>query len=85
MDYITTNIRLYKDDYQRLKNEAAQKRKSLASVIREKLSAQKQTRSKAEVAQLIKTLDEHAKRNAKKLKGFDSVKAIREIRYEGKW
>lgn len=37
-NYVVTNIRLPEEDYLRLKNEAAQKRKSLAAVIREKIS-----------------------------------------------
>ena len=38
MNYITTNIRIPEDDYLRLKHEAARKRKSLAAVIREKIT-----------------------------------------------
>lgn len=35
--YVTTIIRLPEEDYLRLKEEAAKKRKSLAAVIREKI------------------------------------------------
>lgn len=38
MNYITTNIRIPEDDYLKLKAEAARKRKSLAAVIREKIT-----------------------------------------------
>lgn len=38
VSYVTTNIRLLEEDYLRLKEEAARKRKSLSAVIREKIS-----------------------------------------------
>lgn len=41
MNYITTNIRIPEDDYLRLKEEAAKRRKSLSFVIREKVAAKK--------------------------------------------
>lgn len=44
-NYVTTNIRLPEEDYLRLKEEAARKRKSLSAVIREKVgSAEKPSR-----------------------------------------
>lgn len=85
MNYVTTNIRIPEDDYLRLKEEAAKKRMSLAAIVREKIGTQKRKKSPAEVARLMKELDEVAKENAKYTKGFDSVKALREIRYHGKW
>ncbi|MBI2196837.1 ribbon-helix-helix protein, CopG family [Candidatus Daviesbacteria bacterium] len=36
-NYVVTNIRLPEEDYLRLKEEAAKKRKSLSAVIREKV------------------------------------------------
>ena len=47
MNYVTTNIRLPEEDYLRLKEEAAKKRKSLAAVIRDKVGV-KITSSKEE-------------------------------------
>lgn len=85
MNYVTTNIRISEEDYLRLKAEAAKKRKSLAAVIREKLKIERQTRSKDEVEKLLAETEALAKKNAKHLKGFDIVKALREMRYEGKW
>lgn len=88
MNYITTNIRILEEDYMRLKREAAQKRTSLAAVIREKIRGQEAPRrSKEEVKKMMDDLDVLAKRNAKHLKGFDSLKALREIRYgrAAKW
>lgn len=36
-NYVVTNIRLPEEDYLRLKEEAAKKRKSLSAVIRQKI------------------------------------------------
>lgn len=40
-NYVVTNIRLPEEDYLRLKEEAAKKRKSLSAVIREKVTKKK--------------------------------------------
>ena len=83
MNYITTNIRIPEEDYLRLKAEAAKKRTSLAGIIREKIQRGKIKKISPEA--LMKRIGRHAAENAKYTKGFDSVKALREIRYEGKW
>lgn len=85
MDYVTTNIRLFKEDYQRLKSEAALKRKSLSAVIREKLTTEKHVMTQTKVSKVLKDLDQLAQKNAKSLKGFNSIEVLREIRYGGKW
>ena len=85
MNYVTTNIRIPEDDYLRLKEEAAEKRKSLAAVIREKLQQGEKKRSEEEVKRLLAETNKLAKKNAKYTKGVDGVKIIREMRYEGKW
>lgn len=85
MNYVTTNIRISEEDYLRLKAEAARKRQSLSAVVRGKISPKEKPRTKAEVTKFMKELSKLAKENAKYTKGFDSVKAIREMRYEGKW
>lgn len=83
MNYVTTNIRIPEEDYLRLKAEAAKRRKSLSSVIRAKISIKKKIRSKAEAAIVMQDIDKVAKEIAKYLpKDFDSVKALREIRYQ---
>lgn len=81
MNYITTNIRLPEEDYLKLKTEAARKRKSLAAVIREKITTGKSL-NQADIEEIMDDLDMVAKRNAKKLKGWDSLQALREIRNE---
>jgi len=85
MNYVTTNIRISEEDYLRLKAEAAKKRQSLSAVVREKIGTKEKTRSKEEVVRFMAKLDKLARENAKYTKGFDSVKALREIRYHGKW
>lgn len=82
MDYVTTNIRIPEEDYLRLKAEAAKSRRSLSAVVREKVGKrQKPKRSKAEIEKLMRETDQLAKEIGRYTKGFDSVKALREIRY----
>ena len=55
-------------------------------MVRERIKKdQKNKRTKAEVEKIMKDLEKTAQENAKYTKGFDSVKALREIRYHGKW
>lgn len=82
MGYVTTNIRLEEEDYLRLKTEAAKKRKSLSAVIRERIAPKKKAPSKTDVAKFMARIRKHAAENAKYLKGWDSLKALREIRDE---
>ncbi|EKD90752.1 MAG: hypothetical protein ACD_30C00092G0020 [uncultured bacterium] len=49
--------------------------------VEELLEDKKKTRSKEEVDKLMAEIRKHAKENAKHLKGWDSLKALREIRY----
>lgn len=82
MNYVTTNIRIPEEDYLRLKAEAARKRRSLSAVVRDKIGVKDEIRSKAEVEKLMVETRKLAERNAKFLKGWDSLKALREIRAE---
>ena len=85
MNYITTNIRLSEESYLRLKEEAFKKRKSFAAIIREKVSSTENKWSNAEIEKFFRERDQLARKLSKKLKGFDVVKALREMREEGKW
>ena len=85
MNYVTTNIRISEEDYLRLKAEAAKQRTSLSAVVRERIKSKQKTRTKAEVKKIMAETEKLARENAKYTKGFDSVKALREIRYHGKW
>lgn len=55
MNYVTTNIRLPEEDYLRLKEEAARKRTSLASVIREKVAKKRPAKNYAKILSSLKT------------------------------
>lgn len=83
MNYITTNVRLFADDYYRLKHEAAQKRASFSSVLRDKLAITgHKKRTKAQVARIMVRLREIGQENAKYTKNFNSLEALRQIRAE---
>ena len=91
MNWISTNIRFPEDQYRRLKIKAAKERKSLAKIVRE--ATQKNISEEKEIKKRkIKKVDKLwerrnlvARRLGSKLKDFDVVKALREMRYEGKW
>lgn len=85
MNYVTTNIRIPEEDYLRFKTEAAKKRKSFSAVVRERIGVKEHKRSEKEVAKIIAGTRKHAKENTKHLKGFDSLKILREIRNEPAW
>ena len=85
MNYITTNIRLPEESYLKLKEEAFKKRKSLAAIIREKVIPTENKWTNVEIEKFFRERDQLAKKLSKKLKGFDVVKALREMREEGKW
>lgn len=84
MNYVTTNIRIPEEDYLRLKNEAARNRKSFSGVVRGKLTNQNNY-SKVYINKLWKRRSHVAANLGSKLKDFDIVQALREMRYEGKW
>lgn len=54
-NYVVTNIRLPEEDYLRLKEEAAKKRKSLSAIIREKVGSKKATSDYAKKLLSLKT------------------------------
>ncbi len=88
MNWIATNIRFPEDQYIKLKIKAAKERKSVAEVIRkatervvEPVEISEVRRKKGE--KLLKEIEKLAEENSKYVpKGFDSVKALREIRYQ---
>lgn len=82
MNFITTNIRFPEEDYFRLKEEALKKRKSLAALIRDRVTPRKRAES---AEKILQELRKHAAENAKYLKGIDGTKIIREMRDNAKW
>ena len=85
MTFVTTNIRIPEDDYLAIKAEAAKTRKSMSEIIRERIATNDQGRSKERAKVIMAKRNRIAKELAGKLKGFDIVKALREMRYQGKW
>ena len=84
MKWVTTNIRFPEDMYMDLKIEAAKKRKSVAQVVREKVSkkgAKKDTKEK-KVEALLKEMDEIAKETARQNPGISLSEKLIEMRYE---
>lgn len=82
-NYVTTNIRLSEEDYLKLKEEAAKKRKSLSAIIREKVSTRKPTEKSPE--EIVKRLRKHVNKNEEFLRGVDIVKTLRKMRSQAKW
>ncbi len=78
MNWITTNLRLPEDIYMDLKMQAARERKSVAAVIREKLSSNQQGKSQ----DLLQSIKNFGRKIAKKQKGLNLTKAVIEMRYE---
>lgn len=86
MNWIATNIRFPEEEYQKLKLKAARERKSLAAVVREATAKvvepeQKQKERELKAKKLIAEVKKIGQEMAKHTEGFDSVKALREIRY----
>ena len=84
-NFVTTNIRIPEEDYLRLKDEATRERKSLSAVIRKKITTHKQKLSESEIESLYERRRKIAENLNRKIKDFDVVSALREMRYEGKW
>lgn len=61
-----------------LKMQAARERKSVAAVIREKLSSNQQGKSQ----DLLQSIKNFGRKIAKKQKGLNLTKAVIEMRYE---
>lgn len=87
MNWIATNIRFPEDQYMKLKQKAVKERKSLAKIIREAMSGelegdviQREKKNKTET--FMEEVEKVAKQNAKYTKRFNSVRALREIRYQ---
>jgi hypothetical protein len=82
-NYVTTNIRLPEEDYLRLKNEAAKKRKSLASVIREKIGVRNQAAKSPSL--IMKKIRAHAIGSSENLKDINILTELRQMRNKRKW
>lgn len=81
MNWVTTNIRFPEDLYMELRMEAARRRKSVASIVREKL-AKKKPKTKKNVKKLMKKLDKLSIEIARQNPGLNLTQALIDMRYE---
>lgn len=84
MGLIRTIVSFNEDKYYALKQQAARKRQSFSAAVREIVEprVESKVRSKEEVERIMARTRALAKKNAKILKGWNSLKALREIRRE---
>ncbi|OGG11806.1 hypothetical protein A2Z00_01945 [Candidatus Gottesmanbacteria bacterium RBG_13_45_10] len=78
MNWVTTNIRLPEDLYRELKMQAAQSRKSMAALIREKITTKKST---AVASTLLEEFDELGREITKQTKGKNLTATLLKSRY----
>lgn len=78
MNWITTNLRLPEDLYINLEIKAARERKSVAAVIREKLTIDTKVKN-ASILQMMKKLGKEIEEDSK---GLNLTKELIEMRYE---
>lgn len=81
MNWITTNIRFPEDLYMTLKAEAANRRMSVAAVIRQRLSDKKK-RTPAQVARIMRQVEKLADENSRQNPGVSFSDKLIEMRYE---
>ncbi|OGH19094.1 MAG: hypothetical protein A2868_00230 [Candidatus Levybacteria bacterium RIFCSPHIGHO2_01_FULL_40_15b] len=81
MNWITTNLRLPEDLYMELKLKAARERRSVAAVIREKLSEEKKTNN-TKVKRLLAMQQKISKKIAKENPGINFAEGLIKMRYE---
>lgn len=81
MNWITTNIRFPEDLYMDLKAEAAKTRRSVAAVIRQRLT-DKRKRTPAQVARIMRDLRKLADINARQNPNISFSEKLIEMRYE---
>jgi len=82
MNWITTNIRFPEDLYMELKMEAAASRKSVAELVRERVTKKTTTIKKTDVDKFLKRADKIAKEISRQNKGINFTKGLIEMRYE---
>lgn len=81
MNWITTNIRLPEDVYMELKLEAARLRKSIAQIVRERIT-RKKVEKKRNVEKMMRDLEKLAAENAGQNPGISFSDKLIEMRYE---
>lgn len=83
MDWIATNIRFPQDDYIKLKILSAKRRVSLSFLVRQAVKKIVLGEGKISEKHVFEKLDKVAKIIGKKTgKDWNSIKALREVRYQ---
>lgn len=80
MDYVTTNIRIPREVYEEIKQEAFEKKKSIGAVIRERVRKNKDIKKNTD--KFMRELDKLAQENSKYFKGKQASDLLIEMRYE---
>lgn len=80
MNWITTNLRIPENLYMELKMKAALERKSVAAIIREKLSEDKKKDNNAD--ELFNKMKQLSNKLTKNNPGLNLTKSLIEMRYE---
>lgn len=80
--WVTTNIRIPKDVYNKLKEEAFKQKKSFSALVREKIGAKKGVGSKKEVERFMKDLAKLRAEITRQNKGISLSQKLIEMRYE---
>lgn len=81
MNWITTNLRLPEDLYMELKMRAAKERKSVAAIIREKLSDEKKVGDN-QGKDLLQRMEKFSRRITTKSPGLNLTQAVIDARYQ---
>ncbi len=82
MNWITTNLRLPEDMYMELKMKAAKERKSVAAIIREKLSDSDEKAIRKDGKALIQRMEKFSKKMAAKNPHLNLTQAVIDARYQ---
>ncbi|MBI2009851.1 MAG: hypothetical protein HYS86_01600 [Candidatus Chisholmbacteria bacterium] len=82
MKWVTTNIRFPEDLYVELKLEAARRRTSLASIIRQKVGPQKISTEKTQVKKIMHQLEKLAQENSRQNPRISFSQKLIAMRYE---
>lgn len=80
MNWITTNLRLPEDTYMELKLKAARERKSVAAVIREKLSEKEANKTTG--GALLRKMEKFSRKIAATSPGLNLTQAVIDSRYQ---
>ena len=82
MNWVTTNIRLPEEDYLALKMEALLARKSVASIVRERIAKTKKDTGRNNTEKILMEFAKIGRANALVMKGESLSDLLIQMRYE---